>query len=102
MRRRLDDGDNPERRWLAGVAPGAVARCAEGTRRKPTLPGIQERQRQVMGCPESTTASTGAAAGDRASAEMTLQRTEGGTVVVFISWEGAELVGGPGRRLQQL
>ena len=47
-------------------------------------------------------ASTGAAAGDRASAEMTLQRTGGGTMVVFVSWEDAELVGRPGRGLQQL
>ena len=79
-----------------------MARCTEGTKRKPTLPCIQETQRQVMGCPESTTASTGVAAGDRASAEMTLQHTGGGTMVVFVSWEGVELVGGPGRGLQQL
>ena len=43
------------------------------------LPRIQRRQRQVTGCPESTTASTEAAAGDRASTETTLQRMAGAT-----------------------
>ena len=58
---------------LAGVALEAMACRAEGTRGEPLLPRIQRRQQQVTACPESTTASTGAAAGDRASAETTLQ-----------------------------
>ena len=63
---------------------------------------IQRSKQQWLGWSTAPTAASFAAAGARALMRTTPQSTGGGTVVVFVSWEGAELVGGPGRRLQQL
>ena len=52
--------------------------------------------------PEATTASTTAVPGVRRAREWRCGVREEELVVVFVSWEGAKLVGGPGRRLQQL
>ena len=52
--------------------------------------------------PEATTASTTVVPGVRRAREWRCGVREEELVVVFVSWEGAELVGGPRRRLQQL
>jgi hypothetical protein len=70
----IHGGDSPE--LLGILLQGSVWRTG-GTRRKPSLGRIEQRQRQDAGWPELTGAELVAAAGVRASTTTSMQRAAG-------------------------
>ena len=72
IHRRLAAGNDQTRRWLAGMAAPAPIRRAEGFYRELELVRIQWSKPEELGWPESTAASSKAAAGVRAPAGLAL------------------------------